>query len=104
LEAKIRALHAEKVYPTLTDIKNMILELFNKVLNPSTFYGYIAKLPFKVIRGCPMEAPRTEVEPTEIHDYYKRLEAAIEGVPVEFIYNVDESGEGGVVGGRRRVP
>jgi hypothetical protein len=45
----------------------------------------------KTIIGRLMEAERAAVNPDEIYESFDRLSSVIEGIPREFVFNVDET-------------
>jgi hypothetical protein len=46
----------------------------------------------KTIVGQPMEAERVAMNPDEISAWFERLSSMVDGVPREFLFNMDETG------------
>jgi hypothetical protein len=46
----------------------------------------------KITRGIPMEAERVAVDPAVLTEWYKEQARRVEGVPRQFVFNVDETG------------
>jgi hypothetical protein len=46
----------------------------------------------KSIIGVPMESERVDVDPAALTAWFDELEAKIEGIPRQFIFNIDEAG------------
>jgi hypothetical protein len=46
----------------------------------------------KTTLGRPMEVERVAVNPDEIHEWFDRLSSVVEGIPREFVLNMDETG------------
>jgi hypothetical protein len=63
------------------------------VISSDTLRHIVRALPgVKTVIGVPMEAERTAVDPAEIDRWFDDLTREIEGVPRQFILNVDETG------------
>ena len=83
-------------YPTLTDIANYIYDKFHKIPSKTTIYNIIHRdliNHFKLVKAHPKEENRMDVTLDEIKKFYKDLAKELEGVPVGFVFNLDETGE-----------
>jgi hypothetical protein len=63
------------------------------ILSGDTLRHIVRDMPqIKSIVGTPMEAERVAVDPATIEDWYRVLAETIDGIPREFVCNVDEAG------------
>jgi hypothetical protein len=46
----------------------------------------------KAIVGRPMEVERVAVSPDQISEWFDRLSSIVDGIPREFVFNMDETG------------
>ena len=88
-------LNSPPVYPTFELIADFIFLNFDKNICPDTlrhlFYQKMGSY-FKTCLGKPMEDKRLECNTFELELNINTLSSLIEGVPIHFIYNVDEMG------------
>ena len=77
-------------YPELLDL----LESQHRVvLSADTLRHVIRNMDsVKTITGYPMEAERVAVNPDDISAWFNRLGSIVEGIPREFVFNMDETG------------
>lgn len=82
-------------YPSIEDISIYIAMMFNKYPSRSTIKRAIKERieGFKIVEVKPIEEDRYDVTLKEIEDYYNELKVEAIGVPVGFIFNLDESGQ-----------
>ncbi|KAK8885231.1 hypothetical protein M9Y10_040676 [Tritrichomonas musculus] len=82
-------------YPCVEDISIYIAMMFNKYPSRSTIKRAIKKRieGFKIVEVKPIEEDRYDVTLKEIENYYYELKVEAIGVPVGFIFNLDESGQ-----------
>ena len=84
---------SERIPVTYDEILDMLMYRFEKIVLPDTLRHIIYKnSDLKVIMGVPMEQSRINVSPEEIDGWYDYLNFSIEGIPGEFIFNIDETG------------
>jgi hypothetical protein len=78
---------------TIDEILDELETKFNISLSSDTLWHIIQRMPeIKVVTGIPMEKERIMVRLEVLQDYAKRLKAMIEGIPREFVVNMDETG------------
>ena len=80
---------------TTNDILSYIHDNFKKSILKNTFRKLLfQKFPeYKMITGKPVEAPRLQVSPTEIDDYFARLHQKILPIKSAFLFNAHEAGQ-----------
>lgn len=84
------------IYPTFQDIQDYIHEVFHKDMRYNTLYNLITcELSdiFETRKAKPMEMARMEVPTNLIEENINQLRREIEGIPLEFIMNLDEMGQ-----------
>ena len=81
-------------YPTIIDIQDSIYENFNKVVTTPTIRTTLNKSKtYKITHASPMEQARYECSDEAIKEYYDVLKQKVNGIPVGWCYNIDETGE-----------
>ena len=80
-------------FPTLIDIQDAIYTNFGKVLITATIREIINRLGYKVALAEPMEKERYEFDEKLIDDYFVKLSRLLDGVPIGWLYNIDETGQ-----------
>ena len=82
-------------YPTIDDITFFIMENFNKCPSRSTVKRAIKDRiqGFKIVKVKGIEDNRYDCKFDDIKDFYQRLAQEVKGVPVGFLFNLDESGQ-----------
>ena len=95
LHEEIVRLHSIGVKPTINDLQRFVYDSTGKNMLTNTLFKIIHYKfeDFKTVPGKPMESQRCDVSDHDIDAYYTRLREAIDGVPVNLVYNIDESGE-----------
>lgn len=84
------------IYPSFQDIQDYIYEQFHKDIRYNTLYNLITyELSdiFETRKAKPMEMARMEVPTNLIEENINQLRREIEGIPLEFIMNLDEMGQ-----------
>lgn len=87
---------AYPIYPSFLDIQDYIYQQFRKDIKYDTLYHIITcqlKDLFTTRNAQPMEQLRMEVPTELIEQNINQLRQEIEGVPLEFIMNLDEMGQ-----------
>ena len=98
LEEYILSLHTRSpypLYPTTSDLLDFIDENFSKYLSSDTLRKIIYlkfNSKFKTCDGYKMDSKRLEANINDIEDNLNHLKELVEGVPMDFIYNLDEVG------------
>ena len=93
----IQSLHSatNPIFPTYNDISFYITNKFNKVIIDDTLrhiikskFGHI----FKIITAKPQEDGRFFVNPNQLEENFNQLASEVNGIPPDFIFNLDEVG------------
>jgi hypothetical protein len=84
----------EKKNPiTIVELIDYIQYNFHATVTDDTMRHFISHFKgVQTVVGIPTEAERVETSDSEIKQWYQELSALIKGIPVEFIFNVDETG------------
>jgi hypothetical protein len=79
---------------TYAEILRLIELRFEIALSVDTVrYAIYGMADFvKPVVGCPMDEERIQVDDKEILLFFRRLATAIDAVPRQFVFNVDETG------------
>ena len=84
----------QKKYPTLRDLRQLLIENCQKVVSTDTIKNFIDQsADYKLIKGEPMDEKRVNVDQGVIDSYFVNLKNAVDGVPVSLVFNIDEAGE-----------
>lgn len=90
----INQYHAAGVYPTIRDIHQTIIEMFQKNISISSVRRLITGSGnYKFVLGEPMEAARASLDRESIINYYNELSSVVNDVPCSLVFNIDEAGE-----------
>lgn len=97
LQNKIKELHSSfpPKYPTYAEILDMINEMFNKTIRIDTLRKMVNSNwnhIFKTCTGKAMDSDRVEVSINDIESNLMELRQAIQNVPINFCFNIDEMG------------
>lgn len=98
LEEYIFSLHTRApfpIYPTTGDLLDFIAENFSKYLSNDTLRKIISlrfQSKFKTCDGYAMDSLRLDANINDIEDNLNNLKELVEGVPINFIFNLDEVG------------
>ena len=94
LKLKIDLHITEEGFPTYEDVSDMVIELFDKYIAIPSLRTIIRKMPeYKATKAQPLETNRYECSYETIEEFYRRLTEALEGVPVGWCFNLDETGQ-----------
>ena len=94
LKQKILDFFDSEGYPTYDDISDMIVYEFNKYLSYPSIRSIINRMSdFKTTVAYPLEAGRYLCPYTDIEEYYNSLQELLKGVPIGWLFNLDETGE-----------
>jgi hypothetical protein len=78
---------------TYAELLDLLESQHQVVLCADTLRHAIRKMDsVKTIIGRPMEAERVAVNPDEISAWFDRLRSIVDGIPREFVFNMDETG------------
>lgn len=106
VEDEIHRLHRVSYYPTAYRISEFIYNNFHKNFYLDTI-RHIIRLKFqkifKSVTGVPLEDKRFESSITDIENNLNLLSRSINGIPIEFIFNLDEMGVSEFEDGREKV-
>ena len=84
----------EEGFPTYEDISDMIIELFDKYIALPSIRAIIRKMPeYTSVKAKPLETNRYECEYQVILEFYELLAEVLEGVPIGWLFNLDETGQ-----------
>jgi hypothetical protein len=93
LENLIRTRFEERKPITYAEVLDSLQYDCQVVLTANTLSHIIRHMEsVKTIVGQPMEAERVAVNPDEISAWFERLSSMVDGVPREFLFNMDETG------------
>lgn len=87
---------AFQIFPTFSEISDIIYSNFNKLISNDTLRHLIYtqfKEDYKTCIGIPMEKDRVEASLSEIENNLYELSQKVNGVPAPFVFNVDEMGQ-----------
>ena len=94
LEKNIEKHISEEGFPTYEDISDLIITLFNKYIALPSVRSLVHRLEsFKAISAMPIEQARFKCPQEKIEEYYKQLADSLVGVPVGWLFNLDETGQ-----------
>lgn len=91
-----------KDYLTIDDIGFYVMLNFDKCPSRSTLKRTVKERikGYKIVKVKGIEDNRYDAEYEDIKEYYKELEEEVKGVPVGFVFNLDESGQNTYVDAR----
>ena len=95
IEEEIKKQHQNSLYPTVNEITQSIIKNFKKFLYTDTIRHILRnkfKNTFKSITGVPLEDNRFNSKILEIENNINQLGRSINGLPIQFIFNIDEIG------------
>ena len=91
---KIHALIASKNHPTLYDVQQITIQLFQKIISIDTLRNIVIDSDlFKIIDGVPQDEDRVNVSENDLDRYYNNLGMCVNGVPASLVFNMDEAGQ-----------
>lgn len=91
---KIQSLLSANKHPTLYDIEQISIQMFQKFVSVDTLRNYIIDSEkFKIVDGEPQDEDRVNVNMTDINNYYTDLGMCVNGVPASLVFNMDEAGQ-----------
>ena len=82
-------------YPTIEDIAHYIFKRFFKYPSKMTIKRMIKEriTGYKIVETKPLDELRYDCDLEDIKDFYEKLDQEAKGVPVGFMFNLDESGQ-----------
>lgn len=84
----------EDGFPTFEDVSDMIIELFEKYIALPSVRAIIRRIPeFKSVKAKPLESSRYDCTYEIIKSFYEELARVLDGVPIGWLYNLDETGQ-----------
>lgn len=95
LKAEIIRCHSNSYYPTIYDVERFITNKFKKHLYIDTIRHFIRikfNDLFKNVPGTPLEDKRFQSSIIQIENNINQLKSSIQGIPIDFIFNLDEMG------------
>lgn len=95
LDNEINRLHNLSIYPTVNQIAKFIYSTFNKYIYIDTIRHILSSKFAKKYKNCPgigLEDKRFQVSIANIENNLNALHREIQGVPIKFVYNLDEMG------------
>lgn len=91
---KIQSLLSANKHPTLYDIEQISIQMFQKFVSVDTLRNYIIDSEkFNIVDGEPQDEDRVNVNMTDINNYYTDLGMCVNGVPAPLVFNMDEAGQ-----------
>lgn len=81
-------------HPTLYDIEQISIQVFNKYVSVDTLsYYIIVSEKFRIVKGEPQEEDRVNVNVSDINNYCDDLWMCVKGVPASLVFKMDETGQ-----------
>ena len=106
IEEEIKKQHQYSFYPSVNEITQSIIKNFKKFSSTDTVRHILRnkfKNTFKSITGVPLEDNRFNSKILEIENNINQLGRSINGLPIQFIFNIDEMGVSEFEYGRERT-